>query len=388
MSATLATCVNHAPERAELPDAAACRAVESAPVDDARYQFVRAAKAIAPSVVSVVALGMSDDAWDLDGERPLFLEHQGYHDDVLARGQGSGVIVDAAGYVLTNHHVVDGASELHVVLHNGHEYNARWVGGDAESDLAVIKVVPGEDRLQAAVLGDSKTLQVGEWVLAAGSPFGLRQTVSVGIVSALGRQDVGLSEVEDFIQTDAALNPGNSGGPLVDMDGRVVGIQSAIATLTGSSSGIGFAIPISLAQQVMRQLIEHGKVERAYAGVYATDMTLSEARELGLAGDAGARVVDLAPDSPAEQAGLRVGDVITGYDTEAAVHAAALRNRVANAAPGAELRLKVWRDGQLREVTLTLGPLPSLVETDHDVPVGVPDLSPEDAPAGAAPPPR
>jgi serine protease Do len=341
---------------------------ETAPITDFRRQFVAAAQAIEPAVVSiksqaVVELGARFrspfEGSPFEGspleDRFDFAPPQG---KTLRRGIGSGVVVDTLGHVLTNNHVVEGADKVTVVLPDDSEHEAEVIGTDPKSDLAVVQIDAKGAAIQAARLGDSSRLQVGEWVIAAGSPFGLSQTVSAGIVSAIGRGGVGISEYEDFIQTDAAINPGNSGGPLVDLSGRVVGINTAIASRSGGNSGVGFAIPISMAKAVMDQLIATGKVVRGYIGLYIGDVSEPLARSFSYTGHGGALVQDVAPDGPGARAGIEPGDIIVERDGQAIADAAELRNGIAASPPGTKATLKVFRDGKERVVTATLGELP------------------------------
>ncbi|MET0391419.1 MAG: Do family serine endopeptidase [Polyangiales bacterium] len=328
---------------------------------DFRYQFVAAAKAIGPAVVSVNSVSVVKSHSPLEGT-PLeffFRNRPDNNAGQLKRGIGSGVIIDAAGHVLTNNHVVEGADKVRVVLASGHELNAKVVGTDPKSDLAVIKIAAEKDKLQAAELGDSEQLQVGEWVMAAGSPFGLRQTVSAGIVSAIGRGNVGISEYEDFIQTDAAINPGNSGGPLVDLTGRVIGISTAIASQSGGNNGVGFAIPIAMAKIVMDQLIRHGKVVRGYVGLYIGDVSQELAQSFGWKHDGGALVQDVTPNAPGARAGIQPGDIVFERDGHGVTSASAFRNGIAATPPGTTTTLKIWRDGKEQTLQLKLAELPT-----------------------------
>jgi serine protease Do len=260
--------------------------------------------------------------------------------------------------VLTNNHVVADADQVKVVLAGNQEITAKLVGTDPKSDLAVVKIDPGKVKLTAAVLGDSDKLEVGEWVIACGSPFGLRQTVSAGIVSAVGRGNVGITEYEDFIQTDAAINPGNSGGPLVDIEGRVVGINTAIASQSGGNNGIGFAIPISMARFVLEQLVKTGKVVRGYVGLLIGDVNADLADSFAYRGSGGALVQEVTNDGPGERAGLQPGDIIVQRDGRPVASAGAFRNGIADTAPGKSVKLLIWRDGKQLEVPVTLGELP------------------------------
>ncbi|RMD92825.1 MAG: DegQ family serine endoprotease [Calditrichaeota bacterium] len=283
---------------------------------------------------------------------------QGQPQERHLQGMGSGVIVSEDGYVLTNNHVVRDADKVKVMLMGGKRVDAKIIGTDAKTDLAVLKI--HEKNLKPITLGNSDNLRVGEWVLAIGSPLSpnLAHTVTAGIVSAKGRSNVGLADYEDFIQTDAAINPGNSGGALVNLKGELVGINAAIATETGGFQGIGFAVPINMARQVMDQLIKHGKVIRGWLGVYIQDVNESLAKTLKLPAKQGAIVSEVVADSPAEKAGLQVQDVILAINGEPVKDGTSLRNKVASLAPGTVVSLKIYRDGKEKTVKVELGELP------------------------------
>lgn len=272
-----------------------------------------------------------------------------------AQSIGSGVIVDAKnGYVITNNHVVDQADSIKVRLNDDREFDAELIGKDPDTDIAVLKIKA--DLLVALPLADSDRLEVGDFVVAIGSPFGLRQTVTSGIVSGLSRQ-TGISEggYEDFIQTDASINPGNSGGALVNLRGELVGIPSNILSRSGGNIGIGFAIPTNLAKNVMDQLIEYGSVQRGRIGVTGQDLTPELAEAFGLSSTRGALVTRVFPDSPAEKAGIRTEDVITEVDGRAIRDFAELRNQVGLRRVGDEVTLKLFRGGKARTVKVKLG---------------------------------
>lgn len=350
--------------------------------------FVLVAKIIRPSVVSVVTTRKVttrplrpflpfDDDWPFEGPNP-FKEHEKRRGrERKVSGLGSGVVVDKEGHVLTNNHVVRGADEIKVVLPDDSQYAAELVGTDPKTDLAVIKLkdCPVE-RIVPAKLGDSDKLQVGDWVLAVGAPFGLSQSVSAGIVSATGRTNVGIirrprrykginlsDAYENFIQTDAAINRGNSGGPLVNQKAEVIGINTAIATGTGFFQGVGFAIPSSMARRVMSQLITKGRVVRGYLGVVIRETTEEDVKTLKLARREGVVVEDVYPDTPAAKAGIEQMDVIVAIDGTPTPRMAQLRNFIARISPGAKVKLSVLREGKPRAVDVVIEEQPQEMPT-------------------------
>ena len=260
------------------------------------------------------------------------------------QGLGSGVIVDPDGYILTNNHVVAGADEITVRLADGREFKAEVVGADPPTEIAVIRIKA--DLLPAAELGDSDSLEVGDWVLAVGSPFGLEQTVTSGIISATGRAGVGIADYESFLQTDAAINPGNSGGPLVNMRGQVVGINTAIASRSGGYMGVGFAVPINLARDIMSRIREKGEVVRGWLGVAIQKLTPEMADSMKLGGQEGALVSQVFEGGPTDKAGIKVGDVILELDGKPVKTPADLQNAVAWTEPGKKIPLLILRDGE------------------------------------------
>ena len=264
---------------------------------------------------------------------------------------GSGVIVDAAqGYVMTNAHVVENASNIEVTTKDNRRLTAKLIGRDADTDIAVLQIPA--NGLTAVPIGDSDRLQVGDFVLAIGNPFGLGQTVTSGIVSALGRSGLGIEGYEDFIQTDASINPGNSGGPLVDLQGRVVGINTAILAPGGGNIGIGFAVPINMARQVMDQLVNYGEIKRGRIGVAIQDLTPDLAQALGTRHTQGAVIARVEPGSPAERAGLRTNDLVVAINGAPMRSGTELRNRVGLSRIGDEVELTVERGGTERNVTV------------------------------------
>ncbi|WP_164100568.1 Do family serine endopeptidase [Candidatus Laterigemmans baculatus] len=271
-------------------------------------------------------------------------------------GIGSGVIIRDDGYILTNNHVVEGADELVVQLSDGREFEAETVGTDPETDLAVLKIEA--ENLEAAVLGDSDAIQVGDWVLAMGSPFELEQTVTAGIISAKNRvQGIvgGGGGFEDFLQTDAAINPGNSGGPLVNLQGEVVGINTAILSRSGGYNGIGFAIPSGLARPVMESIIESGSVRRGFLGAQLSEIPNEVAEKLDLSARSGAYIRDVLPGQPAAQGGLQAGDIVQSINGRSIRNWSQFRNLIASQGPGARVQMEVLRDGKTVDLEITLG---------------------------------
>lgn len=272
-------------------------------------------------------------------------------------GQGSGVVV-APDRILTNHHVIDGAEQIRVVLHDGRRFDAELVGSDSRSDVAVLRLVEPPDDLAVLPWGDSKALRLGETVLAVGNPFGMGHSVSRGIVSAKGRGSVGIVDYEDFIQTDAAINPGNSGGALVNLQGELVGINTAIMSRSGGSQGIGFAIPAHLAERIADDLAEEGVVRRGWLGVSIQDVDEPLARALDLPDRQGVLIGGVADDGAAADAGVKAGDVVRSLNGESVVNVGDFRNRIALSGPGAPFELEVMRDGRLTTVSGALAAHP------------------------------
>ncbi|MGI9331678.1 MAG: DegQ family serine endoprotease [Gammaproteobacteria bacterium] len=275
-------------------------------------------------------------------------------------GQGSGFAFAPESrhtsdktYLLTNHHVVANADEIRVKFQDGREFGARIKGADPKSDVAVLEI--DATGLPSLPLADSSRLEVGEWVVAIGNPFGLSHTLTVGVVSAKGRTSLGINDYEDFIQTDAAINPGNSGGPLVNLDGEVVGMNTAIFSRSGGYMGVGFAIPINLAKAIADQLVEEGEVTRGYLGIVIQPLTPDLAKSFGLTDTRGILIASVSEGSPAAAAGLRQGDVIVAYRGEPVSDIGGFRNRVAFTRPGAREALTIIRDGGRQEVTVTIG---------------------------------
>ncbi len=267
---------------------------------------------------------------------------------------GSGVIVDAhKGYIVTNRHVIENASEITVTLLDNRRFTATVVGSDEGTDIAVLKAE--EPRLTEMPLGDSSHLEVGDWVVAIGNPFGLQHTVTVGIVSALSRTGINPHGYEDFIQTDASINPGNSGGALVNLQGELIGINSAIlSSKDGGNIGIGFAIPVNMVKAVMQQLITYGEVKRGALGIRLGDVSPDRAESLGLQKSRGVLILEVAHGSPADRAGIKPGDIAVSLDGVALDSAAQLRNAIALLRAGQTVELRVWRDGTTRSVSVPI----------------------------------
>lgn len=328
--------------------------------------FVAVAKKVTPAVVNIAITRKvsvdRDRMHDFDEFfRRFFPDHptprtpQNPKREPRQQGLGSGVIIDGKGYILTNNHVVREAEEITVKLSDKREFTAKLVGADEKTDIAILKIEGSN--LPVATLGNSDNMAVGEWVLAIGNPFGLSQTVTAGIISAKGRAYVGVAEYEDFIQTDAAINPGNSGGPLVNLTGEVIGINTAIASRSGGYQGIGFAIPINMARSIMEQIMSKGKVTRGWLGVQIQPVTPELAKSFGLGDVRGALIADVAPNSPADKAGLKQGDIILSYDGKEVEDGNHLRNMVAATEVGKKAMAQVFRAGKYLDVEVTIGDL-------------------------------
>lgn len=294
------------------------------------------------------------------------------------RGLGSGFIISEDGYIVTNNHVVDKAEDIQAILEDGKKYKAEIVGKDAKTDIALLKIEP-EQKLHAVELGNSDNLRIGDWVMAIGNPFGLGYTVTAGIVSAKGRS-LGLGAYDDFIQTDAPLNPGNSGGPLFNLYGEVVGVNTAIAA---RGQGIGFSIPINMASHIINQLKESGKVTRGWLGVVIQAITPEIAESIGLPDTDGALVADVSPDGPADNAGIKRGDVIVEYNGEEIKDFSDLTKLVALSDPGSKVDLTIIRNGEEKDMELTLGELKDSkdkaqkLSTDKKLGMNVEEITPE-----------
>jgi len=279
-------------------------------------------------------------------------------------GQGSGFLISKDGYILTNNHVVGDADRIRVTLNDGRKFDAKPVGSDSKSEVAVIRI-EGDD-FPFLEIGDSEELEIGEWVLAVGTPFGLAETVTAGIVSAKGRSNIGIADYESFIQTDAAINPGNSGGPLLNIDGKVVGINTAIYSRSGGYMGIGFAIPIKMAMAIKDQLVKTGKVVRGYLGIYIQEVDADLAESFGMEKATGILVSQVMPDSAAEKAGLKEEDVILKLNGHEVSEVGSFRNEVASHIPGTKLKLTIWRDGKEKKITAETAALPGEEEDTEE----------------------
>ena len=309
------------------------------------------------SSVAVVSINTSKAARNtLRSRDPWFNFFFGEQNSQPQVGLGSGVIVSPSGYILTNNHVVEGADEIEVVLNDSRRARAKLIGADPDSDLAVLKIEL--DRLPVIVLGNSDTLQVGDQVLAIGNPFGVGQTVTGGIVSALGRNQLGINTFENFIQTDAAINPGNSGGALVDVQGNLMGINTAIFSRSGGSMGIGFAIPVSTAKLVLEGIVKDGQVTRGWIGVEPSDLSPELAETFGIKAQAGVIITGVMQRGPAALAGIRPGDVITLVAGKPVSNVSELLSGVAALRPGTPARMSVLRRDEKLEIEVTPGTRP------------------------------
>jgi serine protease DegQ len=320
--------------------------------------YAEAARRATPAVVNVFTTKQGRAGPDSPFlNDPLFRRFFG---DPQGRQQtaslGSGVIVDEDGTILTNHHVIDGADGVEVLLADGRRARARVVGSDPDTDLAVLRVELAN--VPAVPFGDSEGARIGDVVLAIGNPFGVGQTVTMGIVSALGRTQLGINTFENFIQTDAAINPGNSGGALVDSQGRLLGINTAIYSRTGGSLGIGFAIPTSTARQVMEQIVRHGSVIRGYIGVEPQDVTPELARAFKLPREDGAIIAGVMRGGPAHKAGVKPGDILVDVEGQAIPNTTTMLNVIAQMAPGTTGRFTFLREGREVELPITVGQRP------------------------------
>jgi serine protease Do len=343
---------------------------ESAPMRAGLPDFTKLAKSLSPAVANISTTSRERPARQF-GPGPFGNPHEFWEpfekffgpmprQPFTQRSLGSGFIINRDGIILTNNHVVENADEIIVRLSDEKEYEAKVVGRDPKTDIAVIKIEDAPD-IRPVTLGNSDALEVGEWVMAIGNPFGLAHTVTAGIVSAKGRF-IGQGSYDQFIQTDVAINPGNSGGPLINLEGEVVGINTAIFSRSGGNIGIGFAIPINLAKELLPELEEKGRVTRGWLGVLIQKVTDDIAESLGLEEARGALVADVLPDGPAQEAGIRVGDVIVEFDGHAVGESSELPFLVARTPVGKTVSVKVIRDGDGESISVAIGEL-----TDEEV---------------------
>jgi len=366
--------------------------------------FASVAKKVSPSVVFIQVESIQqgravtpfqspfgDDLFRrFFGEQfPGLPNHRQRQPERRVTGQGSGFvfktdkgILSDTSYILTNNHVVEGANKIRVTFQDGREFEADITGADPKSDIAILEIKDSEH--PALPMGNSADLEVGEWVVAVGNPFGLSHTLTVGVVSAKVRSGLGINDYEDFIQTDAAINPGNSGGPLLNLDGEVVGINTAIFSRSGGYMGVGFAIPVNLAKNIADQLIDSGEVTRGYLGIVIQNMTPELADSFDIDEKKGILVAQVSEDSPAEKAGLKVGDLIVRYQGEKVTEVAEFRNRVALTAPGNRASLTVIRDGKRKVINVKIGNLEdgqvvasSSTETADELGFSVQTLTPD-----------
>ena len=318
---------------------------------------------VLPAVVGVQVSGTQPPSTDVPPEFKFFFGQQDPEPNQGAQpfeGLGSGVIIDAAkGYVLTNNHVVNNADKITVQLNNGREYKAKLIGKDDQSDIAVIQLIDAKNLTQIA-MADSDALQVGDFAIAVGNPFGLGQTVTSGIVSALGRSGLNLEGLENFIQTDASINRGNSGGALLNLKGELIGINTAIISSQGGSVGIGFAIPVNMAKNLSHQLIEFGEVKRGLLGIRGSEMTPELAQAFKLDSQRGAFVNEVLPDSAAAKAGIKSGDVLITLQGKTLSSFAELRAKVGTAGPGVVMQIGLLREGKPMTVNVTLAQSPAV----------------------------
>ena len=336
-----------------------------------RVGFAPVVKRVLPAVVNISSTKVSKTPTEFEGngvpDDPLFRQFfgnsgpqfQGPREAPQQReeGLGSGVIMTPDGYIITNNHVVDGATSVRVTLADNREFNAKVIGTDPKSDVAVLKIDAAN--LPCITVGDSSKVQVGDYALAIGDPFGVGKTVTMGIVSATGRSHLGIEDYENFIQTDASINPGNSGGALVNDRGELIGINTAILSHgSGGNQGIGFAIPVNMVRNVMDQLVKTGKVTRAYLGIVPQDVTPAMAKAFGENEPSGALVGDVSPNSPASRSGLEKGDIILDVNGKAVADSNDLRMTISMMQPDASVNLRVFRNGNDRDVTVQLGELP------------------------------
>jgi serine protease Do len=354
-----------------------------AAANDLSAAFRYASERVIPSVVTIRTVAVTEPSTSSRGSAPAIPEEfepllKRFFGEDLPRfdlrtprpfrqeGMGSGVIIDPSGVILTNNHVVGGGAKVKVIvrLHDGREFTAEDVKSDPKTDLAIVRI-EGAGTLPAAPLGDSDAMQIGDWVLAIGNPFGLSHSVTAGIISAKSR-GMGITEREDFLQTDAAINPGNSGGPLVNLRGEVIGINTAISTRGGGSDGVGFAVPINLARWVGTQLVEKGSVQRAFLGLSIQQVSSDLSKQFGLNAVQGALVTEVRPDSAAAKAGVQVGDVVVEFDGRPIHDPRDLQNVVERSSLDQPHKLTVLRNGERLTLDVKLQPMPQTLTASRD----------------------
>lgn len=372
-----------------------CAAAPDGLAQQISRDFTAVAKKAIPAVVSIrvkapgTKSSASEDSNDIFNDeffQKFFRSRRGAESKPKqVVGQASGFIVSADGYVLTNSHVVKDATEIEVTLNDGREFSGKTVGFDPNTDIALVKI-DGKN-LPFVDLGDSNKLEIGEWVVAIGNPMGLQATLTVGVVSALGRNNLDITNIEDFIQTDAAINRGNSGGPLLNLDSQVIGMNTAIVTnMAESNMGLGFAIPSSMIKPVMDQIIKIGSVTRGFIGVTLQTIDRDLAHAFNVEQHSGALVTSISKDSPAEKSGLKQGDIIRTFNDHKVNNIATLRNAIALMAPGSKLNLTVLRDGKTMDIAVEVASFPvtkqavvpaTVVNTSNSLGLDVQDLTPE-----------
>jgi len=356
-----------------LPQRQAVVALQEAPTsaDESKAaplgSYRDAARAALPSVVHIYTTQEIKQQRHPLFDDPIFRHFFGERPEGQPQrnsGLGSGVIVSANGYILTNFHVIDGADDIQVSLNDNKTYKAKVIGSDPESDLAILQI--NADKLPAITFGQIDNLRVGDVVLAIGNPFGVGQTVTMGIVSALGRSHLGINTFENFIQTDAAINPGNSGGALVDANGNLIGINSAIYSRSGGSLGIGFAIPVSTARSIMEQIIRTGAVTRGWIGVEAQEITPELAESFGLPDTEGALIAGVVRGSPADAAGIRPGDVLLSVSSKPVKDPQVMLDLIAALTPDERVNFRLRRDKSILEVQVRIGKRPATMRAEKE----------------------
>ena len=334
-----------------------------ADVKSDQEQFIKVADKVMDSVVNIstektIKSKYTDPFQDMFND-PFFGRYfgqQGTEKEYTqkATSLGSGFVITQDGYIMTNYHVVSEADKIDVKFSDKEVYKAKLIGADPETDIAILKIDGGNNKFQPVDFGDSDNLKIGQWAIAIGNPFGLNNTMTVGIVSAKGRSGMGIETYEDFIQTDASINPGNSGGPLVDIDGKVIGVNTAILSQSGGNMGIGFAIPVNMAKSIKNMLIKDGKVTRGYLGIMMQPVDKNIAQKFNLKRSSGVLITNVVPGSPAESAGLKRGDIIIDADGKKISEMGELINSISNSMPGKEMTFTVVRDGKETKIKAKL----------------------------------